>query len=151
MGHFGGTPQPFSREAKEWLAAEVLNKRITVTLHRLDQYNRVIGSVSYWPDGFFSRLLSILLAPFTTYAPGSLSLNMVRAGLATVYENAGAEYGRLSKAQLQVAEGKAREQKIGMWAQADFVHPSDYKKMRVINSAMSALDAGHIALKTIKT
>ena len=129
MGHFGGTPQPYSKEAKQWLTDTVCNKRVIVTLHRLDQYNRVVGSVSYYPPGTLWQTLALIAWPFTSWAPRSLSLDMVRAGLAMVYENAGAEYGGLRE-KLVKAEALARRQRIGIWQQDKVVHPSEYKKMR---------------------
>lgn len=129
MGHFGGTPQPFAKEAKQWLTETVANRRVVVTLHRLDQYNRVVGSVGYYPPGAMWQLLAVLLWPVTSWAPRSLSLDMVRAGLAMVYENAGAEYGGL-KEHLVRAESRARQLRIGIWQQDKVVHPSDYKRMR---------------------
>lgn len=138
MGHFGGDTQPFAREAKEWLSNKILNKQVIVTLHRLDQYNRVIGSVKYWPDGMFGRLLSFVAYPFH-WAPYSLSLEMVRAGYAVVYENAGAEYNGLKKALLE-AEKKAKRERLGMWQQTEqtFIHPSEYKKLRLLNTVLNA-------------
>ena len=140
MGHFGGTAQPYAKEAKEWLTQTVCNRRVVVTMHRLDQYNRVIGSVNYFPDGLFWSCLSTLTLPFLNWAPRSLSLEMVRAGYAVLYESAGAEYGGL-RAKLEAAERDAKHKKIGMWQNADpVVHPAEYKKMRLLSSALQGLE-----------
>lgn len=122
MGHFGGTPQPFSQEAKDWLAKTMVGHRCTVELLRLDQYNRVVGSVKYWPSqGWLSTL-------FFWCPPRSLSLDMLKAGLATMYLGAGAEYGGL-EGRMKEAEKKAKSRKVGMWACGDaFVSPALYKK-----------------------
>lgn len=137
MGHFGGTAQPFAREAKEWLTGAIQGRRCTVTLHRLDQYNRVIGSVWYWPGGLWWYLCQTFLF---WWPPRNLSLDMVRAGYATVYESSGAEYGGLRK-QLVQAESRARTARVGMWCdgEAGFVPPSVYKKQRIVMAASTAL------------
>jgi endonuclease YncB( thermonuclease family) len=63
---------------------------------------------------------------------------MVRAGLAVVYENAGAEYGGL-KEKLIAAEKIARASRKCMWKQENFVHPSDYKRNRIAENAASLM------------
>lgn len=92
MGHFGGTPQPYSFEARQWLANLLLGKRVSVQLHRLDQYSRAVASVHYRRFGIFRK---------------NVSLAMIEAGYATVYSGAGAEYGGIEPI-LRAAEAKAK-------------------------------------------
>lgn len=115
MGHFGGTPQPFSKEAKEWLSSFTAGRRATIQVHRLDQYARAVASVYVWRwGGLWSR---------------NVSLAMVQAGYATVYASAGAEYGGI-EAELRAAEARAQRRNLGMWAQpkSEYTSPAAYKK-----------------------
>lgn len=42
MAHFGGACQPYAKEAKEWLTKFVEGRKITIQLHRFDQYSRAV-------------------------------------------------------------------------------------------------------------
>jgi endonuclease YncB( thermonuclease family) len=58
-----------------------------------------------------------------------VGLEMIKAGLATVYEaKTGAEFGKL-EAKYREAEQRAQVKKIGMWAieKKNFESPRDYK------------------------
>jgi endonuclease YncB( thermonuclease family) len=44
MGHFGKTPQPFSQEAKDWLAQYIEGQHVSVKLLKMDQYERIVGT-----------------------------------------------------------------------------------------------------------
>lgn len=71
----------------------------------------------------------------------SVSLELARAGLATVYEQAGAVYGRDGLPALKAAESYAkyvqslagavdrlrRSRRLGMWSQANVVSPAQFK------------------------
>lgn len=122
MGHFGGTPQPFSREAKEWLTEFTRGRRATIHVHRLDQYARAVASVYVWRWGGLWRR--------------NVSLAMVRAGYATVYASAGAEYGGI-EAELRGAEVWAQRRGRGMWVQSelDYVSPAAYKRQQLLARA----------------
>ena len=37
--------QPYSEEAKAWLTNYILNRRVTVRLHRRDQYSRAVRNM----------------------------------------------------------------------------------------------------------
>jgi len=100
MGHFGSKPQPYSSEAKEWLTKFVQGRRVTVHLHRMDQYSRVVATVTFGPR---FALIALLMPWWRT----NVSLAMVEAGFATVYDSCGAEYGGI-KAKLIAAEAKAK-------------------------------------------
>lgn len=114
IGHFGGISQPYAEEAKKWLTNFVHNRSATIVPHRLDQYSRLVASVFVRRWFFFKY---------------NVSLAMVQAGYATVYTNAGAEYGD-AKEKLISAEAHAKKRRLGMWRQsaADYVSPSEYKK-----------------------
>lgn len=77
MAHFGGACQPYAKEAKAWLTKYADGRRATIQLLRYDQYGRAVAAVHV---GWF---------PFR----GNISVEMVKAGFATIYEDGGAVYG----------------------------------------------------------
>lgn len=59
-----------------------------------------------------------------------MGLEMLRAGMATIYESKmGAEFGKL-EAKYRAAEDQARVRRIGIWAMTkkQFISPGAYKK-----------------------
>lgn len=117
MAHFGSPAQPYAQDAMQWLTKTIQGKSITLIPHRIDQYGRLVASV-YW-------------RPLAGWWPWrrNLSLAMVEAGWAVVYEGGGAEWGGI-KERLKEAEAKAQRARRGMWKQSpsSFVHPADFKR-----------------------
>ncbi|KAM0786074.1 hypothetical protein ACM66B_006885 [Microbotryomycetes sp. NB124-2] len=115
LAHFGQPAQPFSAEALDKLT-ELVHKRVVhVRLYRKDRYGRVVGMA------FVRR------APWPWRV--NVSEQMLKAGLATVYTQGGAEYaGLLSR--FQRLEAAARARRVGMWQQSEskFESPAAYKK-----------------------
>ncbi|KAG0635723.1 hypothetical protein HOY80DRAFT_1011680 [Tuber brumale] len=112
--HFGKIAQPGSSEALAWLRSYILNHRVRVYPYRRDQYERVIASVKVRKG--MSRK--------------DVGLEMLKAGMATIYESKmGAEFGSLEN-QYREAEAAAKGQRIGIWAlcRRQFVSPGAYKK-----------------------
>ena len=91
MAHFGNPAQPYSQEAFNWLTQKVKGKRLRIQPWSRDRYERVVSSVKIW----------------TWTGRKDVSLEMVKAGLATVYVQAGAEYGGIEQ-ELKQAEEKAK-------------------------------------------
>lgn len=115
--HFGKPAQPFSAEAQAYLTSMVLNRSVTVELLSKDHYGRAVGMAwvrkpAFWP------------------VKSNVSLEMVKRGLATVYTQAGAEYGSTGKEVLVQAEAKARRKKLGMWSlkPGKLETPAEYKR-----------------------
>lgn len=78
----------------------ILKRRVRVQLYRRDQYDRVVAQV-YVRRGLFKR---------------DVGLEMLRAGLATIYEaKSGAEFGTSEK-KYRAAEEQAKTRKVGMWS-----------------------------------
>ena len=113
--YFGNPGQPMSGEAKLWLKQRIEGKVIEIVPHRVDQYERLVASVYAWDWWFLKR---------------NVSLDMVKAGYACIYDGKGAEYGsvRMEK-QLKGAEMKAKKKKIGIWKLKNFMSPKVYKRM----------------------
>ncbi|KAJ3166056.1 putative endonuclease lcl3 [Geranomyces variabilis] len=112
--HFGMPMQPGWEESKAWMEKRILGRTLFIRPLRRDQYDRLVCTVEYrsW------------LPPFRK----NLSLEMLKAGWATVYTAKGAEYdGMLER--FQKAEADAKAAKRGMWAStASYVSPADHKK-----------------------
>lgn len=105
LAHWGREAQPYSKEALDWLTQLILHQRVRVRLYRRDQYDRVVAQV-YYRRWFFRQ---------------DVGLEMLKMGLATVYEaKSGAEFGDVEQ-QYRAAEEKAKESRAGMWAKPNLL------------------------------
>ncbi|KAF2132802.1 SNase-domain-containing protein [Dothidotthia symphoricarpi CBS 119687] len=105
MAHWGREAQPYSKEAYEWLTSLIHNQRVRVYLYRRDQYDRVVAQVHIrrW---FFRQ---------------DVGLEMLKMGLATIYEaKSGVEFGG-AEAKYRAAEERAKQQKVGMWSKPSII------------------------------
>lgn len=110
--HFGNPAQPFSEEALIWLRYTILSKGVWIKPLSMDQYGRCVARVAYWT--------------WTGYK--DLSLEMVKRGLAVVYESKSyAEFDGKEKAYRR-HERIARTQRRGLWSQKKVETPGEYKK-----------------------
>ncbi|TEB20863.1 staphylococcal nuclease [Coprinellus micaceus] len=96
--HFGKVGQPFATESRQWLSDKILNKSVYCQLMRRDQYNRVVAHV-FLPSQLFKWI------PF--YRGRDVSLEMVKAGWAEIYEQSGAEYGKIGLEEFKRQQAKA--------------------------------------------
>ncbi|KAI4234641.1 MAG: hypothetical protein LQ349_003669 [Xanthoria aureola] len=113
MAHFGNPAQPFSREAYDFLTSYVLHRRVRAYVHKRDQYDRAVATV-YVRRWLLRR---------------DVGLQMLKMGLATVYEaKSGAEYGNREE-KYRKAEKWARLKRMGMWggSKKHYESPRDYK------------------------
>jgi endonuclease YncB( thermonuclease family) len=97
----------------EWLKNYILNRRVRAYIYKRDQYERVVATV--WVRRFLFRR--------------DVGKEMLKAGLATVYEaKSGAEFGDFEE-KYREAEAKAKRKKRGMWKgrPQDYESPRDYK------------------------
>jgi endonuclease YncB( thermonuclease family) len=102
LAHFGRPAQPYGQEALDFLTSYILHKRVRAYIYRKDQYERVVGTV--WVRKWGIRR--------------DVGLEMLKRGLATIYEaKFGSEFGHREE-EYRKAEQKAREQGIGMWKEA---------------------------------
>ena len=88
----------YGRWSTDMMKSLVAGKTVTVTYFQRDRYGRILGQV---------------------YAPDGMNINqfMVRAGAAWVYE----QYN--TDPVLPVLQNEARQQKRGLWSDADPVPP----------------------------
>jgi micrococcal nuclease len=100
--------QPFSQQAKKYLAGLILNKAVEIKYYGLDRYYRVLGVI---------------------FLEGkNINLEMIRAGLAEGYRGKPPK-GFNSKPYLQ-AEKEAKAAKRGMWSLDDkYISPKEWRKM----------------------
>ena len=99
--------QPYSQQAKKYLASVVLNKCVDIKGYGLDRYSRILG-VIYLGDR-------------------NINLEMVKTGLAEVYR--GKPPRDLAMEPYLKAEKRAREVKKGMWSLGDkYISPKDWRK-----------------------
>ncbi|GCE99780.1 putative endonuclease lcl3 [Zygosaccharomyces mellis] len=110
--HFGNPAQPFSEEALVCLKHMLIGKCVWIKPLAVDQYNRCVAKVEY----------------FTWTGWKNVSLEMIKQGLAVVYESrTSAEFdGEEDKYRFHELAAKAR--KRGIWAQKGFETPGEYKK-----------------------
>lgn len=122
LAHFGRPSQPYAAEALEWLRGYILHRRVRAYVYKRDQYDRVVSTVYVW-RGLLRR---------------DVGLQMLRQGLATVYEaKTGAEFGKLEQ-KYRRAEWWAKKRRKGMWAakKIDFESPREFKaRMGVLAEA----------------
>ncbi|PYH50036.1 thermonuclease family protein [Aspergillus saccharolyticus JOP 1030-1] len=123
LAHFGRPAQPFGKEAHEWLTAYLTNRRVRAYVHRQDQYQRVVATVTV------RRALDFPI-PFRRR---DVSYEMLKKGLATVYEaKTGAEFGGAERERkYRQAEWWAKLRGLGMWKgfrrNDAWESPRDYK------------------------
>lgn len=90
-----------------------MDRRIRAKIYRIDQYKRIVATVYVRKFGFKK----------------DVGLEMLKNGLATVYEaRTGAEFGLLEQ-QYREAEAKAKKAKKGIWGlkSSGFESPREYK------------------------
>lgn len=115
--HFGRPAQPYAPEALAWLKNAIEGKIIYCQLIRRDQYSRIVCQNNYMIL-FSCRLVNTiqvaiveqkpLLLPGTIVSGKNLSLEMLKAGWVTIYEQAGAEYGKWGKEEFLRVEAEAK-------------------------------------------
>lgn len=139
LPHFGRPAQPFAQEAHAWLTEYLLDRRVRAHLYRPDQYGRVVATV-------YARRWLLW--------PQDVGLQMLKRGLATVYEaKTGAEFGgeKLER-RYRAAEAKAKRKGKGLWKAlkekergkkgAEWESPREYKtRMMAEEKAKEGKDA----------
>lgn len=111
--HFGNKGQPFGDEALNWLRYRLLNKKVWIKPLRIDQYNRCVARTVYW-----------------SWVGGwkDIGLQMIKEGLAVVYEGKmDAEFDSKKKI-YQFHEFLAKSQRRGLWTQKSIQTPGQFKK-----------------------
>jgi endonuclease YncB( thermonuclease family) len=103
------TGQPYSQQAKKYLASLVLNRTVSITSYELDVYNLVLGVV-FW-EGI------------------NINLEMIRSGLAEVYR--GNPPKGLDLEPYWKAEKEARAAIRGIWSLGDkYISPKKWRSIQ---------------------
>jgi endonuclease YncB( thermonuclease family) len=105
----GEPGQPFSNQARRYLAGLILDRTVTLAVYGEDRYHRLLAVVYYE-----SR---------------DINHAMIQAGLAEVYR--GRTPDGFAKAPYLATEAEARKTRTGMWQQGDaYVSPIRWKHPR---------------------
>ncbi len=104
--------QKYSNIAKDYVASRIMNKDVKIKIYGKDQYNRVLGRISY-DNG------------------KDLSTDLVKEGLAAVYRQGGAIYLPENLEYWNKLEQTAKDKRKGMWkdGEKNIMLPSEYKKL----------------------
>ncbi|KAF5329709.1 hypothetical protein D9619_009157 [Psilocybe cf. subviscida] len=136
--HFGKPAQPYAAESLTWLRETILGKTVFCQLLRKDQYSRVVAQVYLAPR---------ILPSFLFYGK-NLPTEMLKAGWAVTYEQAGAEYGRLGKEGYLRFEAQAKASRRGMWKKGTRAEtPAEYKRRHAAGGASAVEIEKNSAMK----
>ncbi|KAJ9122435.1 hypothetical protein QFC22_001860 [Naganishia vaughanmartiniae] len=114
--HFGRPSQPHSKESLDWLRETLLQpkkKIMKCQILRKDQYGRIVA-VPYIHRHILPNR--------------PLPIEMLRTGMAVVYESGGAEYGPWGLEKMKQVEAEAKSARRGIWGINNFESPGEYKK-----------------------
>lgn len=140
ISHYGVPGQPFGKEAKEFLKKLGEKKQARLTIHDIDQYKRIIGTVEVKHSNPLMRVLGL--------GRKNVSMELAKEGLAIVYKGPNACYGRPGMLAFDKAVSVAKNAKKGMWSQKRVVTPTDFKaqlrKDATNNSGGAASSPGNI-------
>ncbi|KAJ1884030.1 putative endonuclease lcl3, partial [Kickxella alabastrina] len=114
VSHFGKPAQPLSKEAKDYLAGQILGKRVSIKPLAKDQYGRLVATVTYREMYVFKKNAAHV---------------MLAQGLGTLYRGGNAQYDG-EKALLENLEATAKKNKRGIWGlkEGDYESPAEYKR-----------------------
>lgn len=110
--------QPFSERSRQALSELVHGREVTIQWSKRDGYGRFVAKVLVMPAG---------ACPPPCAARFDVNLSQVDAGLAWHYKEFEMEQTPSDRAAYGTAEKLAREQRIGIWSQADPVPPWDMR------------------------
>ena len=100
--------QAFGTRSKQSLSDMVFGKTVTVEYYKTDQYGRIVGKILL--DG------------------KDIDLEQVKAGMAWHYKEYEREQTPADRELYARAEAEARSARRGLWADADPVEPSEFRR-----------------------
>jgi endonuclease YncB( thermonuclease family) len=108
--------QDFGNKAKESLSDLVFGKTVTLVYSKLDKYGRIVGNI--YLDG------------------KDINLEQIKAGFAWHYKKYQDEQTETDRKSYSEAEIKAKESKLGLWAMANPIPPSDWRSAKKAQQAI---------------
>ncbi|KAH9477145.1 putative endonuclease lcl3 [Psilocybe cubensis] len=130
--HFGKPAQPYAAESLEWLRNNILGKSVYCQVLRKDQYTRIVAQV----------YLSPRILPGFLFHGKNVSAEMLKAGWAVTYQQAGAEYGHLGKDGFLRLENEAKAARRGIWKGGKSLEtPSQYKRRHAAATTLEEAEA----------
>lgn len=106
--------QPFGSRAKQNLGSLAFGKDVQVEWSKLDRYGRIVGKVIV--DG------------------QDVGLQQLQAGLAWWYRQYAREQSAQDQAAYSQAEDAAREARLGLWSDAQYIPPWEYRHKDVLRA-----------------
>ena len=120
MAHFGRPIQPYAQESTDYLRSRLLQpsrQRVKVQVLRRDQYGRIVSPLALSTSAIRHLMLMRLRGMLQVGIPyirrwilpdQPLPIEMLKKGMAVVYESAGAEYGPWGVDELKRLEANAK-------------------------------------------
>jgi endonuclease YncB( thermonuclease family) len=102
--------QPYGQVSKKSLSDLVFNKDVEISWEKRDRYQRILGKV----------LLD----------KQDICLEQVKRGMAWHYKQYQSDQSQEDRTLYDLAEKKAREAKLGLWADDSPVEPSQFRRKR---------------------
>lgn len=102
--------QAFGTQSKKNLSNMIFDRQVTVEYEKTDQYGRIVGKILL--DG------------------KDINLEQVKAGMAWHYKEYQREQSPADRELYARAEDEARNARRGLWAEADAIEPSAFRKNR---------------------
>lgn len=100
--------QAFGTQSKKNLSNMIFDRQVTVEYEKTDQYGRIVGKILL--DG------------------KDINLEQVKAGMAWHYKEYQREQSPADRELYARAEDEARNARRGLWAEADAIEPSAFRK-----------------------
>lgn len=97
--------QPLGLAAKDFINGLLKDKDVTITQADLDPYNRPVVEIFLGDQ--------------------SINLLMVEKGYAEVYRG---KTKRIDRKKFELGEKKAKDAKVGIWAQTNYVSPTNFRR-----------------------
>lgn len=111
--YFDRPDQPFAQEARLFLKKMIFGKKVYVKAIKLDLYNRILAIVYVRKSLFQWKIVN---------------LEMIKAGLACVYESSYTTFGGMENIFRREQE-IAKYHKRGMWKDSSVILPMEFKKI----------------------
>ena len=111
--------QPFGEEARKYLASLLSGREIKVKAKQADDYGNILGQVWVTPPDCLDCKKSV-----------DANLALLQAGLAWWSSKFAKQQSGAERKEYEAAQGKAREDRLGLWADPDPVPPWEWRRRK---------------------